>query len=179
TPAPPTAGWGAAPGRQRAPPAPAKGPWQPSSRAPPLRSGAPRPIHHPTGAILGQTRQPMARAWMIATLLLAGCGPPIVDPIATDRTPPGSFTFPYVDPRVPGAPTAFGGATGAAAGAPRLVYPLDGAVHPSNIGQITLQWSRGAPTSRVFRVTLARADGTRYELYAPCDTAACAFAPPP
>jgi hypothetical protein len=109
----------------------------------------------------------------------AACGPPTRDPIALDRSHPSStFNFPYVDPRVPTAPTAFGGGPGDASGAPRIVYPLDGAMHAINIGQITLQWSQGAATSQVFRVTLARADGTRYELYVPCDVANCQFSPP-
>jgi hypothetical protein len=120
--------------------------------------------------------------WILPGLLVAAsCGPPVRDPIATDRTPtssPGTFVFPYVDPAIPGAPGEFSGPAGDASGAPRIVYPLDGAMHPINIGQITFQWSRGATTSKVFRLTLARGDGTRYELYVPCTTADCRFAPP-
>src|SRR5262245_40838347 len=115
----------------------------------------------------------MARRWTLPVLALAaaaaGCGPPTRDAIAIDRTaPPGSFVFPYVDPAVPGAPGSFTGVTGDPAGAPRFVYPLDGAMHPINIGQITLQWSRGDASSHVFRVTFARTDGTLYQLYVPC-----------
>lgn len=125
----------------------------------------------------------MAPRWTLpaALALVASCGPPMRDPIAVDPVPrPGSgtFSFPYVDPAVPGAPGKFGGGTGAAAGAPRVVYPLDGAMHPVNIGNITLQWSRGAATSRVFRVSLARPDAIRYDLYVPCDAESCQFAPP-
>jgi hypothetical protein len=124
----------------------------------------------------------MARVWILAAVLsAASCAPPARDPIATDPQPrpPGTFSFPYVDPAVPDAPGSFGGAAGDASGAPHLVYPLDGAMHPINIGQITVQWSRGAASSRVFRLTLARDDGTRYEFYVPCDVDACRFSPPP
>lgn len=115
-------------------------------------------------------------------LQAAGACGPVRDPIATERppvSPPGTFTFPYVDPSIPRAPTAFTGPPGDAAGAPAIVYPLDGAMHPVNIGQITFQWSRGAPTSTLFRLTLSGPDGTRYELYVPCAEASCLFAPPP
>jgi len=123
----------------------------------------------------------MARSWIIAALLLAAACAPTRDPIAVDRTmPSGTFGFPYVDPAVPHAPTSFSGSIGDASGAPRFVYPLDGAMHPINIGQITLQWSRGAPTSKVFRITLLRdADQTRYDFYVPCAVDACQFSPPP
>jgi WD40-like Beta Propeller Repeat len=122
----------------------------------------------------------MVPRWTLPALLLAAtCGPPPRDPIATQPPQPGTFTFPYVDPAVPGAPAVFTGPAGAQAGAPQIVYPLDSAMHPINIGQITLQWSRGAATSRVFRFALAQPDGTRYELYAPCTTSACTMVPPP
>ena len=125
----------------------------------------------------------MAPRRMLPALLLtlaASCGPPVRDPIATERTAtmPGTFIFPYVDPSIPMAPTQFTGAAGDPSGAPAIVYPLDGAMHPINIGQITFQWSRGAPSSSVFRLALARADGTRYELYVPCSAADCRFTPP-
>src|SRR5215831_4354615 len=103
-----------------------------------------------------RTLQGLAHASLLLGLLgTAACGP-VRDPIATERPspPPGTFVFPYVDPSIPGAPTAFTGPAGDAAGAPRIVYPLDGAMHPVNIGQITFQWSRGAPQSRVFRLAL-------------------------
>jgi hypothetical protein len=126
----------------------------------------------------------MKRSCTILALALgaaaAACGPPERDPIAIDRTaPPGSFVFPYVDPAVPGAPSSFTGTTGDITGAPSFVYPLDGAMHPINIGQITLQWKRGATSSQVFRITLARADGTLYQFYVPCEVDDCQFSPPP
>src|SRR3954470_10857002 len=120
----------------------------------------------------------MSPRWMLPALLLAAaCGPPLRDPIATERA--STFGFPYVDPAVPGAPGVFGGLPGDVAGAPHIVYPLDGAMPPINIGAITLQWTRGASSSRVFRIALTRDDGFRYELYAPCTTTNCRFAPPP
>src|SRR6185369_9819039 len=88
------------------------------------------------------------------------------------------FSFPYVDPSIPGAPDQFGGAAGDPTGAPRIAYPLDGAMHPSNIGAITFQWTRGDEANRVFRIRLD--DGrTHYDFYVPCTVASCLYAIPP
>ena len=91
-----------------------------------------------------------------------------------NRTP---FSFPYVDPAIPGAPGQFGGVPGDPTGAPALVYPLDGAMHAINIGEITFQWRRGEASSRVFRIRLD--DGSsRYDFYVPCTIASCLYTLP-
>jgi hypothetical protein len=87
------------------------------------------------------------------------------------------FSFPYVDQGIPGAPDQFGGGAGDPTGAPRIVYPIDGAMHPLNIGAITFQWRRGDGASRVFRIRLD--DGrTRYDFYVPCTLATCLYLMP-
>jgi hypothetical protein len=48
-------------------------------------------------------------------------------------------------------PGQFGGTAGDPTGAPRIAYPLDGAMRPSNIGAITFQWTRGDDANRLFR----------------------------
>jgi hypothetical protein len=87
------------------------------------------------------------------------------------------FAFPYVDPAIPGAPDQFAGPAGDPTGAPRIAYPLDGAMHPLNIGAITFQWTRGDDASRVFRIRLD--DGrTKYDFYVPCTLARCLYLMP-
>ena len=89
--------------------------------------------------------------------------------------PPGTrpFSFPYVDSAVPGAPAVFNGPAGTAAGAPNIAYPLDGAMHPLNLGAVTFQWTRGDAASQVFRIRLD--DGaSQYDFYVPC----CAYTLP-
>jgi hypothetical protein len=107
---------------------------------------------------------------------VSGCAPQR-EPIASEgprRTP---FSFPYVDPSIPGAPGQFGGTPGAPTGAPDIVYPLDGAMHAINIGDITFQWTRGEASSRVFRIRLD--DGaSRYDFYVPCTIGSCLYTLP-
>jgi hypothetical protein len=54
-------------------------------------------------------------------------------------------------------------------GAPVLVYPLDGAMHPLNLGDITFQWSRGAAEDRLFRIDATGEDGKVSRFFVPCD----------
>ena len=84
------------------------------------------------------------------------------------------FSFPYVHPSIPDAPAQFGGPAGDPKGAPRIAYPLDGAMHPSNIGAITFQWTRGDAANRVFRIRLDDG-GNRYDFYVPCTVATCLY----
>jgi hypothetical protein len=99
------------------------------------------------------------------------------DPIATTLPGTTPFRFPYVDPAVPGARDKFDGGDGSASGAPAIVYPLDGAMHPINIGDITFQWRRGDVRNRLYRLRL-EGDGARYEFYVPCTVASCLYALP-
>jgi hypothetical protein len=97
--------------------------------------------------------------------------------IATTGAVPTPFPFPYVDPAVPDAPAQFGGPAGDASGAPAIVYPLDGAMHAINIGDITFQWRRGDAGNRVFRVRVD--DGAQnYDFYVPCTIASCLYTLP-
>jgi hypothetical protein len=97
--------------------------------------------------------------------------------IATQPPSAAPFSFPYVDPLIPKAPDQFGGPVGDPTGAPRLVYPLDGAMHPVNIGAITFQWARGDDANRVFRIRLD--DGReQYDFYVPCTQENCLYLMP-
>ncbi|MDX2021366.1 MAG: hypothetical protein SF187_14085 [Deltaproteobacteria bacterium] len=63
---------------------------------------------------------------------------------------------------------AFGGPTDPdASQAPRIVYPLEGALHPANLPEITLQWWRARGDQQtLFHAHLA---GTQtYDFYLPC-----------
>lgn len=76
----------------------------------------------------------------------------------------------YKDPTLPDdVATRFGGAA-ATAGAPDLVYPLSGAVHPQNLLDISFQWKGGGASA--YRVDLAAA-GETFHLYFACSTEEC------
>jgi hypothetical protein len=105
----------------------------------------------------------------------AGCTPRR-EAIATTGSA-GPFVFPYVDPTIPNAPSAFAGSAGDPAAAPTIVYPLDGAMHALNIGDITFQWNRGDAGNQIFRIRLD--DGqTTYDFYVPCAIARCLYTLP-
>jgi len=57
--------------------------------------------------------------------------------------------------------------TMSASGGPSLVYPLDGAMHPMNIGDITFQWQRGSAQNTVFRVD-AKGGSQTFHFFLPC-----------
>jgi len=104
--------------------------------------------------------------------LLSACTPHR-DEIASACPAPTPFLFPYVDPdpSTTGATSAFNGPAGGSEGAPSIAYPLDGAMHPVNIGSMTFQWKHGDTSSRVFRIRLD--DGsTHYDFFVPCRAAA-------
>jgi hypothetical protein len=58
-------------------------------------------------------------------------------------------------------------------GAPSLIYPLSGAMHPMNLGEVTFQWRRGRATDSLFRIDLSSASQT-FSLFVPCGAAAAA-----
>jgi WD40-like Beta Propeller Repeat len=58
-------------------------------------------------------------------------------------------------------------ATETATGAPKLLYPLPGSMHPMNLGDITFQWLRGRSTDSLFRIDV-EADKKSFKLYVPC-----------
>ena len=119
----------------------------------------------------------MRRLLFVWCALLVGCGAPRRERIAIEEPGARPFSFPYVDPAIPNAPGQFDGEPGAATGAPSIVYPLAGAMHAINIGDITFQWRRGDDSNRVFRIRLE--DGTnRYDFYVPCTVATCQYALP-
>ena len=124
---------------------------------------------------------PDRRVALLLVALLSACAPQR-DEVAKR---PGStpFPFPYVDPQLmgatPAATAAFTGMPGGSAGAPRIAYPLDGAMHPLNIGSMTFQWTRGDTSSRVFRIRVS-GGATPYDFYVPCLVGTqCLFTPPP
>ena len=114
------------------------------------------------------------RLWMLVLCAsVAACGIRR-EQLASQGPNAVPFTFPYVDPAIPEAPGQFGGIAGDATGAPRIAYPLDGAMHPLNIGAIKFQWARGATANRVFRIRLD--DGhTHYDFYVPCTLENCLY----
>ncbi|HVU50853.1 MAG TPA: hypothetical protein VHL80_09210 [Polyangia bacterium] len=61
---------------------------------------------------------------------------------------------------------------------PVIVYPLDGAIHPINLADITFQWRRAPGAAQtLFRIRLQRANGDVFEFFVPCDPAATAGPP--
>jgi WD40 repeat protein len=103
--------------------------------------------------------------------------PPSTLPIGEPELVPKPWAGKHVAPGLSGDPA--GAFTGAAApmGAPRVVYPLDGSMHPINIFQITIQWTRGNTTSTVFRLHFENQGGT-FDVFAPCAAAQCTFQMP-
>ena len=74
-----------------------------------------------------------------AVLAAAGACGTRREQIASQPPNAAPFSFPYVDPAIPDAPGQFAGTAGDPKGAPRLAYPLDGAMHPMNVDTITFQ----------------------------------------
>jgi hypothetical protein len=62
-------------------------------------------------------------------------------------------------------------------GAPQLVYPLDGSMHPNNLPNIAFQWTRGSGSSTAFRIEFA-ADGKKLRYYQGCTSTECEVAIP-
>lgn len=125
---------------------------------------------------MGMWRSGLGLALVLLAATASACSPRR-EPIATvgGSTP---FAFPYVDPTVPNAPNVFGGGGGDASGAPSIVYPLTGAMHATNIGDITFQWNRGDANNQVFRIRLADGQAVN-DFYVPCAVARCLYTLPP
>src|SRR4051812_31446715 len=87
-------------------------------------------------------------------------GPFEVPPPAQPSGPStGSWGGQFVDPTLPAtAPMQFTGkpTTGPI---PTIVYPLDGSLHPTNLADITIQWSQ-AGGATTYRLRLRNAAGT-------------------
>jgi hypothetical protein len=72
---------------------------------------------------------------------------------------------------------AFGGAV-TTENVPALVYPLDTAMHPLNLSDITFQWQRGAATNTLFRIDALGEDGRTSRFYVPCTKTQCTYKMP-
>ncbi len=80
----------------------------------------------------------------------------------------------YKDPSLPNDVRDQFGGSASSDGAPTLLYPLDGSMHPMNLSLITFQWSQGSPTNTVFRIE-ARSDSSVFRFYVPCNEAQCTY----
>jgi hypothetical protein len=58
-----------------------------------------------------------------------------------------------------------------ATGAPALLYPLAGSMHPMNLGDIVFQWRRGRAGDDLFRIDVD-AGGQSFRLFVTCNAAA-------
>jgi hypothetical protein len=64
-------------------------------------------------------------------------------------------------------------------GAPKIVYPLDGSMHPHNITDVTVQWQgTGAGQPIVYRLRFSNGAET-LSIYTACSTVECVFVVPP
>ena len=130
--------------------------------------------HHPTASEL-------ARSLLVAALAAgilpttAGCQVPQRDIIAREPTEDQPFRFPYIDPSAPAdAPSRFMGGAATTGEAPSIAYPIDGAMHAINIGEVRFHWARGQSTNTLFRIRLD--DGSsNYDFYTRCVAARCLF----
>ncbi|HXI59934.1 MAG TPA: hypothetical protein VNO55_27895 [Polyangia bacterium] len=61
------------------------------------------------------------------------------------------------------------------AGGPRVVYPLDGAMHPANILDLAIQWQGlSPPQARIYRLRLKNARGMM-DFYTSCSAVECIY----
>jgi hypothetical protein len=60
---------------------------------------------------------------------------------------------------------------------PRIVYPLEGSLHPINFADLTVQWERGSSSNSVFRIDVTTSDRA-YRFFVPCTEAHCKYALP-
>ncbi len=78
----------------------------------------------------------------------------------------------YKDPTLgPDVRNAFDGPP-STTGLPRVAYPLSGAVHPMNLGEMTIHFERGSAEQQLFRIDLL-AGGAGFHFYVPCTTEQC------
>jgi hypothetical protein len=137
-----------------------------------------RPSHDDAGSPSG-TRGPSVPAIALPDAAPVSAAVPVSEPRAPAAGPWGGQ---YVDPGLPvNVATAF--VTTAAVGgpaAPRIVYPLAGSLHPTNITDMNVQWTnpqRLAGRSTEFRLRFQNERGT-YDVFAPCTAAECTYAMP-
>jgi hypothetical protein len=84
---------------------------------------------------------------------------------------------PTVDPMAPaGAAGRFAGAE-TMTGGPKIVYPLDGSMHPLNIADVTVQWSGVAAQDGVYRLRFTNTAGTA-DIITVCRVAECIYPVP-
>jgi hypothetical protein len=103
--------------------------------------------------------------------------------VAEPRAPSvGAWGGQYVDPGLP-VDVAMAFVTTPAVGgsaAPRIVYPLAGSLHPTNLTDMNVQWTnpqRLAGRSTQFRLRFQNERGT-YDVFAPCTAAECSYPMP-
>lgn len=86
--------------------------------------------------------------------------------------PPGPWSGETVDPALTSNPRGAFEGKAAATGAIVVAYPLDGAMHPVNIDDVTVHFSRGAAANNVFKLHFENERGS-YDVYAPCTVERC------
>jgi hypothetical protein len=107
---------------------------------------------------------------------VADLGPPMGGP-DVGVTPPRPWGGQTIDPSVPGnTPTMFGG-TDAPAPALKIVYPLDGSLHPVNILDVTVQWQGTGTGKAAYRLRFTNALGT-LDVFTACAKQQCVYPMP-
>ena len=71
----------------------------------------------------------------------------------------------------------YSGAPGAGS-APEIIYPLNGSMHPRNLTDIEIQWSKAVSGNTHARIEAAAQDGSMYRFYYTCTTPGCAVEVP-
>jgi TolB protein len=99
-------------------------------------------------------------------LALCGCsGEPVYLGV---RDEPSCQDGCFTDPALESTTAArFDNAVAVSADEPKWVYPLEGAMLPTNLLDLTLQWQRGAASQSLFRIRVANSKHA-FDLYAPC-----------
>ena len=84
----------------------------------------------------------------------------------------------WKDPNLPdNVDQLYFGAPGAGS-APEIIYPLNGSLHPRNLTDIEMQWSKAVNTNTYARVEAVAQDGAMYRFYFSCTTPGCAVEMP-
>jgi hypothetical protein len=66
---------------------------------------------------------------------------------------------------------------GAMIGEAKLVYPLENALHPNNLGDITFQWTKAESSDVVWRIDVAGGTDT-FHMFVPCPALQCIYKMP-
>jgi hypothetical protein len=107
---------------------------------------------------------------------LADLIPPLGGP-DVGVTPPRPWGGQTIDPSVGGnTPTMFGG-TAAPTTALKIVYPLDGSLHPVNILDVTVQWQGMGVGKAAYRLRFTNALGT-LDVFTACAKQQCVYTMP-